>query len=48
MNYYQKYIKYKHKYIKLKNNNNLIGGTKKIFDLSKNMIIKKGNYKIIL
>jgi len=42
MDYYQKYIKYKEKYINLKNNNILVGGTKKIFDLSETYDYKKG------
>lgn len=29
-NYYQKYIKYKSKYLELQANNNLIGGAKKL------------------
>ena len=49
MDYKEKYIKYKIEYLKLKNNNNLIGGNKddfnKIIDFIKNskkkIIIKK-------
>jgi hypothetical protein len=43
MNYYKKYIKYKKKYLQYKNNKkNLIGGTKKIFNLSHKYNYKKG------
>jgi len=41
--YYQKYIKYKEKYLQYKNSNNiLVGGGKKIFNLSKTYNYKKG------
>lgn len=41
-NYYQKYIKYKSKYLELQSNTNLIGGAKKL----KKTIIDKNNKTI--
>lgn len=49
-NYYQKYIKYKSKYLELQANNNLIGGAKKllVIMLKQLNIINCKEWKIIL
>ena len=54
MNYYEKYLKYKQKYLELKNNNNMVGGAKSEIDDNEtkiNEIIKfitKSNKKQIV